>query len=154
MFVFLFILFLILTAASLSMIAVFICVGIPYVNSDRMLLGLFIWLIAFLAFAIIGCFAYYLHLYLKKESEKKAMRVVLTILSLLTIIQYGIGGFLVRLIIELKEPDPNPIKKIETKDENGNKHTITQTYTGSSRFKDENGDYWSSSDGGETYHRD
>lgn len=155
MFIFLFILSLVLTAASLSMIAVFICVGIPYVNSsDHMLLGLFILLIAILAFSIIGVFAHHLQKILKAESKSKAMRVFLTILSFLTIIQYGIGGFLVKLFIGLREPDSNPRRKIETKDEHGKKHTIEQTYAGSNKYKDENGDYWSSNDGGKTFHRD
>ena len=153
MFIFLFILSLVLTAGSWGMIGV-ILVGVNYVNSDRMILGLVLWVVAFLVFAALGCVAHFLQNELREDSESKAMRIVLKILSFLTIIQYGIGYFVLSFFVEMKKHDVPTRETVEAKDENGDKHSLTQTYTGSNTYKDEHGDYWTSSDGGETFHRD
>ena len=153
MFVFLFIIYVFMTLFTLGLIAAFPLIGIHLVSSSFMIFGLILWVIVFIVFAGSGYLTHILYLKLKAENTSKAMGIVLTILSILTFIPYGIGYVVLEVILGLKQHGFSSTQKVETKDENGDKHTLEQTYIGSSTYKDENGDYWSSNDGGKTYQR-
>lgn len=149
MFVFLFILSIILTAGSFGMIGLFIY-GTTFPEVFGML---FIFLISFVGVIALGCVAHFLQTKLKAETSNKAMKVILTVFLILTIIQYGIGYFFIFLFIEGRKHEWKSTETVKVKDENGKEHTLTQSYTGSSTYKDENGDWWETKDGGNTFSR-
>ena len=59
---------------------------------------------------------------------------------------------LVMAIVRVFKESPAYTTSVKAKDEDGNEHTLTSTYGGSSTYKDENGNYWTTNDG-ETFKR-
>lgn len=96
---------------------------------------------------------------LAKQGLEISSSVFGRILFVLTFIQYylAIGVFFVFGLIYLflkKLWDMEPVQTtrvVETKDKNGDKHTLTQEIQGGKRYKDENGDYWKTEDDGKTF---
>ncbi|MCH5142732.1 MAG: hypothetical protein J1G07_03360 [Clostridiales bacterium] len=95
--------------------------------------------------------------YLKTTSKRGVFSIIVYIL---TFVQFWVVVGVIYLGYKLftgirdgKFDDPT-IKTVKAKDDDGKEHTLTQEYSGSSSYKDEKGNCWTTHDNGKTFDKD